>query len=69
MTVKELIEKLQKMEPEKTIMIMDGLGGGGCPRTISFGPLHRTICEQDEDECLDYECQAGKEVVVMGFGV
>lgn len=68
MKVKELIERLQKQDPEKEIMILDGFNGGGEPREINLGPKGRTISEQDADQSADCEDLIGKDVLVMGYG-
>lgn len=69
MKIKELIARLQKIDPEKEIMILDGFNGGGAPRTINFGPVGRTIKAVDQEDSADCEeFELGTEVVVIGFG-
>lgn len=68
MTVRELIEKLSKLKPDKEIMILDSFNGGGLPREINLGPLSQKIKKSDANECADCEDLVGKTVYVIGYG-
>jgi len=68
MKIKELIEELQKLNPEQRIMILDGFNGGGYPRTINLGPSKHRITKNDVEECADCEDIFGKTVYVIGYG-
>ena len=69
MLVKELIARLQKLDQDKEVMILDGFNGGGYPRTINLGPSEREIEAADIAECGDCEdFQVGDTVIRMGYG-
>lgn len=68
MKIKELMERLSRLNPETDIMIMDGSNGGGAPRDLNLGPCEHTITEEDADDVADCEERVGEIVIVMGFG-
>lgn len=68
MTIKQLIERLQKYSPDSKVMILDGFNGGGEPREINLGPYERTITAQNAKDGADCEGLVGKEVIIMGYG-
>ncbi len=72
MKVAELIARLQTMDAEIDIAILDGENGGGFLRRINFGPHRhvRAILQQDQiDNCADFEhLPLGTPIYYMGFG-
>lgn len=69
MTVQELINRLQKLDPNAPIMILDGFNGGGYPREINYGPVEDEIDQKSIDDCADCEeFEPGTMVCVMGYG-
>jgi hypothetical protein len=68
MTVKELIARLEKLNPDNEIMILDSFNGGGCPREINLGPVLRTVTAENADDAADCENLEGQSVYVIGFG-
>ena len=72
MKVRELIELLERLEPEKEIMILDGANGGGDPREIDLGPskgVTRVISYDMWENNADCEAfNVGTTVYVMGYG-
>lgn len=69
MLVRELIARLQKLDQDKEVMILDGFNGGGHPRTINIGPNEHDIEAADIENCGDCEdFQVGDIVYRMGYG-
>lgn len=68
MTVKELIEKLAKFDPDTEVMIFDGSNGYGNPRTINLGPFKYAITENMASDTADCEGKVGDKIIVLGFG-
>ena len=60
MKVKELIERLQKFNPEMQVMISESYG------LLDIGGAYANIIEQmDEDNCGDCEGRVGEEVIAI----
>lgn len=72
MLVSQLIERLEKLQQETggdlEVMILDGINGGGYPRTINSGPRLHQVTQEDADECADCEDLVGEPVIEMGYG-
>ena len=69
MLVKELIARLQKLDQDKEVMILDGFNGGGHPRTINLGPGEHDIEAADIENASDCEdFKVGDVVIRMGYG-
>lgn len=75
MKVRDLIAKLEKLDPDLEIAILDGFNGGGEPRTINFGPTHWNkdrLAEMKKfnipPDYSDLDVEDGTEIVVMGYG-
>lgn len=68
MTVEEMINRLNELDPDKELMILDGFNGGGYPRTINFGVVNRRISVTDAEHAGDCEERVGESVYVIGFG-
>lgn len=68
MTVKELMDRLSKFDPEAQVMVLDSFNGGGSPREINLGPVDHVLTETDSDATCDCEGMVGQTVVLMGFG-
>lgn len=69
MLVKELIARLQKLDQDKEVMILDGFNGGGYPRVINSGPGEYTISTGDIENSGDCEeFRVGATVILMGYG-
>ena len=68
MLVRELIEKLSKLDQNKQIMILDSFNGAGDKRKINLGPVLEKITKADAEECADCENLVGNKVYVIGFG-
>ena len=72
MKVKELIERLRKLDGDIEVAILDGFNGAGRSRTINFGPL--VFSGQPNfkgDEWADYSDLDTPEthpIVIMGYG-
>lgn len=69
MIVRELIERLQTLDQDREIMILDGFNAGGYPRTINIPPSDHEIQRIDILDCGDCEeMPIGHKVYVMGYG-
>lgn len=69
MKVRDLIERLQRVDPDFEVMILDGANGGGVPRAINLGPTERTVTPDDLDATDDVDgIELGAAVVVLGYG-
>lgn len=72
MKVKDLIARLQKLDSELEVAILDGFNGDGQPRTINFGPIvDNGIAVYDGDARADYgdlDTLPGNDIVIMGYG-
>jgi hypothetical protein len=75
MKVKDLIRRLNAIDPEMEVAILDGFNGGGQPRAVNLGPVvwdQETLEEMAEcDESIDYsdlDVKSGTEILVMGYG-
>jgi hypothetical protein len=71
MKVSELIErlkKIQRIQGDPEVMVLDSFNGGGTPRTLNVGPQLRSITQTNADECGDCEDRVGERVTVIGFG-
>ena len=71
MKASELIEKLKRMQAlqgDPEVMVLDSHNGGGHPRTLNLGPVLRCIKQEDADEAGDCEERVGERVVLLGFG-
>lgn len=71
MKASELIEKLKRMQAlqgDPEVMVLDGFNGGGHPRALNLGPTLRCITQENADESGDCEDRVGLRVVVIGFG-
>lgn len=68
LTIAGLIAQLQKFDPTKAVMILDGHNGGGVPRTINLKPDLHVVTEEEGNGCTDCEEIVGEEVVVFGYG-
>jgi len=69
MSVKELIQQLQKFNLELEIMVLDGSNAGGYPRTINTGPRTQYIELKDIEDCGDCEEFAiGEQIIAIGYG-
>ncbi len=68
MTVADLRARLAIFPDDTEVMVLDGFNGGGEPRTINFGPIQRTITEDNAKECGDCEGKVGAEIALIGFG-
>ena len=68
MIVKELIERLQKLDPAAPIGIKDG----EYVRNINLGPgqiVRHIVSQHDHDNCADLEeYPIGTDIYYMGFG-
>ena len=69
MKKRELIAKLNSIEGNPEITILDGFNGGGEPRTINFGPTLQSTTPSEfmKYDCADIETQTGK-IILMGYG-
>lgn len=68
MKIKDLIERLQRHDPEADVMILDSSNGGGRPREINLGPTEQVITASDADTTADCEHIVGRVVVILGYG-
>lgn len=69
MTVKDLIEHLNKFPKNTEVMILDGFNGQGNKRDINFTPSNlRRITKQDDENCGDCEGRLGENVIILGYG-
>jgi hypothetical protein len=67
-TVQELINQLSKYPKDTQVMLLDGHNGGGCLRTLNFGPVEKEVMAQNVRDSVDCEGLEGTTVVVMGYG-
>lgn len=68
MKIRDLIERLQRVDPDFEVMILDG-ENGGVPRQINLGPIEHTISPEDIDATADCEeIELGAAVIVLGYG-
>lgn len=70
MTVEELIEQLNMVQPSLEVAILDGFNGGGSPRALNFGPTVRNVLPHHNggNDYFDIETRPGKPVCLLGFG-
>lgn len=75
MLIGELIVKLQKLDPQTEVAILDGFNGGGQPRALNFGPVLWDVeaLEEMKDfdmspDYADLSSEAGVPIVVIGYG-
>lgn len=69
MTVKQLIERLQELDPNLEVAILDGFNGGGQPRTINLGPqVDKTETMYNRRDYADIETEQDAPIVIMGYG-
>jgi len=72
MKVKDLIARLQEMDPDVDIAILDGTNGDGNLRRINYGPhknLQATLQPHMIEDCSDFEhMDIGTKIYYMGFG-
>lgn len=75
MKVAELIAKLQKVDSELEVAILDGFNGGGQPRELNLGPVlwdQEALDEMKElnnaPDYADLKSTPGTPIVVMGYG-
>ena len=70
MKVKKLIEKLQKVDPDLEVAILDGFNGGGEPRTINLGPFVTNNNDREfaPYDFADLDSEEDADIVIMGYG-
>lgn len=68
MTVAQLIKQLKYFDPNLEVMALDSSNGQGSPREINFGPILKTVTEQNAEDTADCENLYGEKVVVIGYG-
>ena len=68
MTVRELIQQLEEVNPDFEVMINDQGNVCGVLRTINYGPTESQIDTSDVHETADCEGRFGEFVVTIGFG-
>lgn len=68
MTVKELICRLQELDQELEVAILDGFNGGGQPRTINLVPHVYRNGRLYKLDYSDLESPPDSPIVVMGYG-
>ena len=69
----EMIHRLNEIEGDPEITILDGFNAGGQPRTINFGPLlwvqeGHTFRGDPRQDYADIESKPGADIIIMGYG-
>lgn len=74
MNIKELINRLQKFDPQLEVTILDSFNGG-MPRTINFVPTlfdpsdnSQTFEDDTAQDYSDIRTPVGMPIVIMGYG-
>jgi len=73
MLVKDLIKKLQELDQDLEVTVLDGFNGGGQPRTINLGPVVYNPKKHNKHvnstyNYEDIETQNGLPIVEIGYG-
>ncbi|MBW4460545.1 MAG: hypothetical protein KME47_09930 [Nodosilinea sp. WJT8-NPBG4] len=64
----KLIERLNKIDGDFEVMILDGFNGGGYLRDINLGPCLTSIDSDNVENCADCEGRLAEIVIEMGYG-
>ena len=64
----ELIKRLEEIDGDPEVMILDGFNGGGAKRDLNLGPILDRVTKSDHSETSDCKGRIGEKVIVIGYG-